>query len=456
MRRKINILIAISLTAFVILAIIQYILVRDTYNYKIEAYKRDLKIKDDQISRYFTKVDTLRGIGADKLKDVAISYYDGNIRQESILDSIRALMPQDSIGNLILEEYKKGLSSDKVEIGTILEEYIVFDTITNRLDTVFSSAEHINNQLWGNLSNLSDAIKINVGTSTSDFGPEYAKVTIRVSNFLSIKNWKRDVLLGMWGLLSLALLVLLGVVLIFAYTLRSWIKQRRINDVTKDFINNITHEFKTPLASLSVASKTLRKDIVQQNKDLFESTLASVDRQNTRLQNLLDQVLSKSLGSEDLELKKIEIEVQKFLTNVVQDFKYTIEESLADITLNMRCAGQIFIDPVYMTSAIFNILENAVKYGGEKVAIEISCSKKESDFILEIKNNGPRIVKNRQEQIFDKFYRVNEGDLHNVKGLGLGLYYVKNIVDAHDGLIDLSSDALSTCFKINLKGAYVQ
>jgi signal transduction histidine kinase len=235
---------------------------------------------------------------------------------------------------------------------------------------------------------------------------------------------------------------------LFIIAIKALIKQKKVSDIKTDFINNITHELKTPLSTLSISTKILERKEIRDNEQNFDNLVATISRQNNRLQQLIDQVMTSALGVNELELKKEKIEVNAFLNAIIADFK------LANNNTNIICHFKtnetvLSLDKFHLTTAILNVLENAVKYGCNTIIIETVLAN--NLFNITIQDNGIGIPKNKHSLLFDKFYRVEQGNLHNTKGLGLGLYYVDQIIKAHQGKISVTGDlGKGTVFNLSI------
>lgn len=227
----------------------------------------------------------------------------------------------------------------------------------------------------------------------------------------------------------------------FIYTTLTIIKQKKLADIKNDFINNITHELNTPISTIRVAGQNLLKEEIKQNPDLVNDLALTIIRQNKRLQKTVSKVMDASLN--DTELINLNLAVSslhKLLTEITTDFLTTHKDN--DVQINHHFNAQndlIKLDVFYFTSAIFNLLDNATKYNEPPVKIQISTKNTVEKLILKIQDNGIGIPAKDQTLIFDKFYRVAHGNIHGVKGLGLGLYIVKQIVKAHHAQIKLIS-----------------
>jgi signal transduction histidine kinase len=257
------------------------------------------------------------------------------------------------------------------------------------------------------------------------------------------------VLSRMTFILILSLLSILTLITLFVIAIKALIRQKRVSDVKTDFINNITHELKTPLATLSISTKILEQKNIRENNENFNAIINTISRQNNRLQSLIDQVMANSLAENEIELQKEKIETEDFLLSIVNDFKITFPK--INLKIDFQTQKTILIlDKFHLTTAFLNVLENAVKYGSKTITIKTRIV--ENQFSVSIEDDGIGIEKNKQSLLFDKFYRVQQGNLHNTKGLGLGLYYVNQIIKAHQGSVNVVSDlGKGTQFTILLK-----
>ena len=226
-----------------------------------------------------------------------------------------------------------------------------------------------------------------------------------------------------------------------AVSLFYFYRQKFLAEVQKDFVNNFTHEFKTPLAVMKIASGVLGQDNIRQQPERLERYAAIIKNQTEHLQNQVEQLLkAASSESRNLSLKKEDIDAMQLIEQALNKVQPLIEEKKAKIELKMDEAGGglLHADRAHLELAVVNLLENALKYSAEpRIIVETGNS--EDDFFISIKDNGIGIEKKYLKSIFSKFYRVPTGDIHNVKGFGLGLNFVKRIIDAHNGKIRVNS-----------------
>jgi signal transduction histidine kinase len=285
-----------------------------------------------------------------------------------------------------------------------------------------------------------DGLLINNSTWQDDQSP--IKLNFQSSIFMNISDWDAIMLKELSGLLILSSLLFLFVVSLLYYSIQNLMKQKRLAEIKTDFINNITHELKTPLSTLSLATKTLTSEHANGNKEIADGAVQIIERQNTRLQKLIDQVLQSSLGYQEIQLSKETFNGSVFINELLDDYLLSINSSEIKVQRNIDSTGiAIEADKFYLSTAIINLLNNAIKYGGTELTVSYGIDKADSTHFISIKDNGIGISPKYQRFIFEKFYRVSEKDTHNYKGLGLGLYYTKQIITAHGGSISVKSEA---------------
>lgn len=227
--------------------------------------------------------------------------------------------------------------------------------------------------------------------------------------------------------------LLIVVVLFFGYTLSVIIRQRQLSEIQKNFINNLTHELKTPISSIALSAEVInKKEILQSPKRLFEYARI-IQEQNKRLSKNVEKVLNlASLEKNRIHLNLKEINITQFLNETTAQFKQTDFGQKAEITLNLdKNYVKIVADKFHFSHLVLNILENATKYCKQNPIIKFNLIQNKNFIELSITDNGIGIPKDQRKKIFKKFYRIPTGNVHNVKGFGLGLDYVKKIVIAH-------------------------
>lgn len=230
-------------------------------------------------------------------------------------------------------------------------------------------------------------------------------------------------------------------------------KEQQLNAVKNEFINNLTHELKTPVFSISLSLKIIKEKFEKGFSGKIGHLLKLIEQENEKLKVRIEKVLElASLENAKYVLNKEKQDAHKLLEESANSYKIKVEESggKIEITLNAM-QSQIFCDSTHLKNVFQNLLENAVKYSAEKIEIEVSTLNENKQLVIIFKDAGIGIASEYQKQIFQKFYRVPSGNLHPVKGFGLGLHYVKKIVEAHQGTIDVKSKKeKGTTFKISI------
>ena len=258
---------------------------------------------------------------------------------------------------------------------------------------------------------------------------------------IRVVDWFEFLLQRLARVIIPSLLFMLVLIACMAWLFRMLKQQRKLDRVKNDFINNLTHELKTPVFSISLLLKLVRKSISDGKKEKTEEYLQLIEKENKQLKGHIDMVLelaSLESGKFNLELRptKVHALLQEILSQFqpkLEDKNGMLQETIEPIT------NDLHIDKSHFQNMLNNLLENALKYNDKTPIIEINTRLEEQKYCIEIKDNGIGISADDQKQIFDKFYRVSTGDLHQVKGFGLGLNYVKQVVEAHKGQITVRS-----------------
>jgi two-component system phosphate regulon sensor histidine kinase PhoR len=227
----------------------------------------------------------------------------------------------------------------------------------------------------------------------------------------------------------------------FALLLRSLVHQRRLTRIKNDFISNITHELKTPIATVSVAIEALRSFDALQDPQRTKEYLAISSNELQRLSFLVDKVLKLSMfEKQQIELKEEQVNLSQLVTEVVTSMKLQFEKYKAQVSVQLHGKDfTIHADRLHITSVLFNLLDNALKYSKSNPSIRVELKELENEVELNVTDNGIGIPAEYRKKIFDKFFRVPAGNTHNVKGYGLGLSYVAYVVQRHYGSIEVES-----------------
>ncbi len=236
-------------------------------------------------------------------------------------------------------------------------------------------------------------------------------------------------------------IIVVLVMIFFGYTITVILRQKRLSEVKTDFINNMTHELKTPISTIGLSSEMLMRTDFTNEPEKLQRYASIIFKENKRLENQVERVLNVAkLDKEELTLKKEDVDVHELLTEAKENFDINQLEQGGSIQLDLQAGTPVIhADPVHVTNVVYNLLDNAVKYCDKKPVINVKTVNDKKGLQIEITDNGIGMKREDLKMIFDKFYRVPTGNLHNVKGFGLGLYYVKLIIDSHGGKIDVKS-----------------
>lgn len=253
---------------------------------------------------------------------------------------------------------------------------------------------------------------------------------------------ERFVLSSIIEIASLSTVFMLIIIAVFIITLNQLVTQRRISEIKTDFINNMTHEFKTPIATMNLVLDTLKSPIALNNPDKVMHYVKILKQENKRMLAQVENILQISrLEKGNLQLEREPLDVHDLITNAITHVQVMLNERGGVIhTHFLADNSDISANESHLTNVFINIIENAIKYSPEAPIIDIYTENIKNRILIRIKDKGQGMSKQAAKYIFDKFYREHTGDLHNVKGHGLGLAYVKSIVEYHQGSIYVESE----------------
>jgi len=218
------------------------------------------------------------------------------------------------------------------------------------------------------------------------------------------------------------------------------LKHRKLSEMKTDFINNLAHELKTPLTTVSVASSTLADSKIQMDKDRITSLSDLIRQQNRQLTQLIDRILDINIWEKvQINLKKQDVMILEVIKNRMDAFRLENKDKKVNLIEDLKLVDKkINIDEFQFTIALNNLLSNALKYGGEPPEIKVEAGTINETLYISVIDNGPGIDSEEKRNIFTKFYRGNK-NRKNIKGLGLGLYYVRKIIEMHGGTVEVNS-----------------
>ncbi|MCD4679898.1 MAG: HAMP domain-containing histidine kinase [Bacteroidales bacterium] len=270
---------------------------------------------------------------------------------------------------------------------------------------------------------------------------------------LYFPNERSFLLTQMWGMLLISVVLIITIILSFFYTIYTIIRQKKLSEMKNDFINNMTHEFKTPVSTISLACEALADKGLKKSETLYENYINIIIEENNRLGNMAEKILQSAILEKDhVTLKFEKIDIHDILTDVIKNINMQVEIKDGVINTDFNASSSVLnTDKVHLSNVFINLIDNANKYSPKKPDISILTENVKGGIIVYIKDQGLGICKVDQKKIFDKLYRVHTGDIHDIKGFGLGLSYVKIIIEELGGSICLESElGQGTTFRVFL------
>lgn len=246
--------------------------------------------------------------------------------------------------------------------------------------------------------------------------------------------------MGLW--LGASLFFLFIVVIGFSLIIYHTLMQKKISKVKDDFINNMTHEFQTPISTISLASEVLLKSARNPQSEMIEKYAKIIFDENFRLRSHVERVLQLAMiENGEINIEKKPFDLHQLIMDTIKNL--CLEHCEKEVIMEYNLIAKppvINADIMHIANVISNLVDNAVKYSGEQPELWISTTNHLDGILMSFIDNGPGIIHSRQKLIFEKFYRLSKGNIHNVKGFGLGLFYVKTIIETHGGSIHVSNE----------------
>ena len=337
---------------------------------------------------------------------------------------------------------------DTAKLHRLLIKYISYHSLDNRFSyyIVKTSNDSIIHSFGNKSANLS-GLKVHKACLHCAYKKDYYHLA------LCFPYQTNQTLAGMSAWLGLSAIFLIIIILSFYYTITTIIKQKKISEIRDDLINNITHEFKTPIATISLASEVLLNSGDKLTLDRTLKYARIIYDENGRMRSQVDKVLQMaSMDRGELRLDRSSLNMNEFIRKVVDNLCLEHCEKAVQVEYFLDSEhDQIMADPLQIGNVITNLVNNAIKYSPDKLHITIRSRIDKNDFVFSVEDKGIGISRENIRYIFDKFYRVPTGDVHNVKGFGLGLYYVKTIIEAHKGKVFVESvQGKGTRFDVHL------
>lgn len=245
-----------------------------------------------------------------------------------------------------------------------------------------------------------------------------------------------------------------GLMFVFIITIVIIMRQQKLSVIKNDFINNMTHEFKTPLATISLATAALTKEKVLEDREQILKFNTLIKSENNRMNKYVERILQQAkLDRREVQMNKTEVDVNELVREAVGHFMLLVQEAGGSLAYKLEAHDFIMsVDEVHLMNVVCNLIDNAIKYSGGVPDIQVYTRERSGSFFIGVQDHGIGISKDAQKKVFKRFYRVPSGNVHNVKGFGLGLSYVKSIVELHGGSVRLTSKKnKGTLVEIELK-----
>ncbi|HEX8461612.1 MAG TPA: HAMP domain-containing sensor histidine kinase [Segetibacter sp.] len=270
---------------------------------------------------------------------------------------------------------------------------------------------------------------------------------------LVIPDLKSQVWGSMVWMIVGAVVFTLIIVTAFGVTVQALLRQKKLSEIKTDFINNMTHEFKTPLATISLAVDALRNEKVMSKPEKMDYFSGIIKEENKRMNKHVETILQAALlDKQELKLDMKKVHLHTLVQSALNNYRLQIEDKQGKVFQQLDATNdEIIADEAHFTNMISNLLDNAIKYSKENLVIKVSTCNQGKKVQIKIQDNGIGMNKETTKRVFEKFYRAHTGNIHNVKGFGLGMSYVKTVIDVHKGHIKVESVlGKGTCFTVEV------
>lgn len=446
---KRQLLLIISLAALILFVAVQFYLIHSIWRQKEEILTmRYRNLSREGLSLLLSKK---KNNGFEKAMDVTDKFASYLIYEEMTMAD--CYDDTASIRRLALKEIYSILYKNEV-LTSFLKSYIGQTGFDNDFKPVLAIARL--ELLSGDKScMLADTVYKTAKKNlivVNTFKEEHNNFFIEYHYLIDLTHKNEMVFKGAFFSFALIILSTLIVFLVFGITWRNLMEERRLSELKSDFINNMTHELKTPLSTITVAGRTLEKEQILSDRERVLETAQMIGKQSIHLNQLINTILEVSfLERNEFELDRHTVQVDELMHQIVASF-LTSCDGCAVISENYSVNGTaVSLDIVYFTTMINNLLTNAVKYCDREPEIELATGIDCGNLEITVADNGVGIPRDHIDHVFDKFYRVPYGNIHKTKGLGLGLYYVRRIARAHGGDVTVTSrPGKGTTFRIKI------
>ena len=272
-------------------------------------------------------------------------------------------------------------------------------------------------------------------------GSQYEGLAPDEMMIVVVPEYKKHILESSYWQLTGSIVLTLFIMFAFFLTVRTLVNQRKLSEIKSDFINNMTHEFKTPLATISLAVDALKNEKVISDRDKLGYFSGIIKEENKRMNKHVETILqAAALEKQEFTLNKKPIHAQELIERVMDNYRLVLEEKQGSIRANHNAKKDLInVDEQHFTNLLNNLVDNGIKYSKDSPEITITTHSTNKHLVIRIEDNGIGMSRETVKRIFEKFYRAHTGNIHNVKGFGLGMSYVKTIIDAHKGKVKIDS-----------------
>ncbi len=337
-----------------------------------------------------------------------------------------------------------------IELNSILERFLINNGVD--LPFTYSIVDKQGKLIYRNNKDINPNFKVNnKNIYTQRLFP--SEVSTRTVYLQVVFPTKQDYIVDSMSLLLPSFLLIVLILGVFIVAIIIIFRQKQLNNMKNDFVNNMTHEFKTPISSISLASQMLQDPVVGKTPQTLKHISSVIHDETKRLSFMVEKVLQMSVFERDKSILKLnEININSLIKDIISNFSLKVTNKGGKIISKLEAVDDFaLIDEVHFTNVIFNLMDNALKYSDKPLLLTVETRNEKDRLLVSIEDNGIGILKEDLKRIFEKFYRVSTGNLHNVKGFGLGLAYVKKIVTEHKGTIKVESEPnIGTKFIISI------
>lgn len=387
----------------------------DNSNPFLVDFLNQIKVSKGDLSTQFNDLKNASKFGVDLFKSESSYDLYNNYKQRVDTNAVDSILKLELLNNGIKSKYG----------------FLVSNAVPN-----YIHSGHVRNNLQAAEEDVDTMGLFRISLSPNN---SFAEQNYLILRFV---DQQRTIFKEIYPLLIMSIVVILIFLFSFYFIMASNLKQKKLSTIKNDFISNMTHEFKTPISTISLASEMLSDQSISQTPDKQTRYLKMIRDENKRLSVLVESILQTSiLDKGEFKLKLTELDIHDIISTAINNTQLLISQRGGVINTSLLAQNfKIVGDRVHLTNIVFNLIDNAIKYTQGVPEITVKTENTEDGIRISVKDNGIGISKENQRKIFDKFYRVPTGNVHNVKGFGLGLSYVLAVVEKHAGKVEVQSE----------------